>query len=333
MKKTKNKGQNSNDNEKQPQKQPKNTFQDTPSYDEFYKAVTKRGLIVCGSIGSGKTNFTKHLAKKIINDSTLNAKVNIFDTVGNWFFEFEAIPSQQISFANETIIPSNKIVYRLNMDSEESRIDFIRSVFWKQFEKQKHAFNIHKGDLSKFPAIINIVEEANTIVSSYAIRKGFLRDFIAFSRNYNIRNIFVMQRLADSSPKLTERIPNMAFGLMVGANDKRRIRDILPKRHRKESEIEKPFEFKLCFNNKVITYTTDLFKGKRTIEYKIECITTGFLSKKQTYTIKPVMDSQFATYCPKDKHLRLQFLKDFELDLDEEMDIDLGLLGEPDEDF
>ena len=316
-------------------KTPKNVQGKTPEYEEFYESVKKCGAIICGSIGCGKTVFAKHLGKKLIEDKKLNARITIFDTVGNWFYNFLPIPSQQINSVNDLPINAKQIVYRINMRSEDERIQFITKVFKAQFIRQRRLFDEYAGDLDRFSMVINIIEEANTILSTYSIRKGFLRDFIAFSRNFNIVNIFVMQRLADSSPKVTERIPNLVFGLVNGSNDKRRIKEIIPKHDRKKVDLTEKYHFYLCFEKNVEPYKTTDFKGERTDEYLIECITKGFLRKEQTYKVVPRYNlEQFASYCSK-KSSRFELIdkRRSEFDLDEEMELDLGLLGEPDEEW
>lgn len=260
------------------------------SSGDFYEEIKESGCIICGTIGCGKTNFAKQLARQLVNEyADKDAIIRIFDVVGNWLFNFDGdVPSQNVYNANELRINAKVMVYRLNLKTESERIEFIKNVFEKDLERQKRLFDKFEGDKTKLPKIIYIVEEANTILSTYSIREGFFKDFVAFSRNFNIASIYVMQRLSDSSPKVIERIPNIAIGKTVGSNDLRRIKDIIPKKHSKTANFSKKWYFNLFFNDNLIPFLPEKFKGQPTHEYYIQQKTKGIFIKHTDYAVASV---------------------------------------------
>lgn len=300
-------------------------------YEGFLEALELSGGIICGTIGCGKTNLAKHIAKSlIIKNKKQNVLFRIFDVTGGFFFKFGVFPSQIINTSNDLPIRAKVVVYYLKMDSEEERRRFLEKVLKYDLECQKALHDEAKGDSSKYRVIYNIIEESNTILSTYAIKKGFFRDFVAFSRNFNIRNVYIMQRLADSSTKVTERIPNLAIGQTIGANDKRRIKAII------ESDVNfgEKWRFQLYYDGKLHSYNDTLFEGKQTVRFYITAKTMGIWHRNVKYETVRAMDDDFASHSGSQSSKKPYFEQSVRVDdLDEEMELDLALLGEPDEEW
>ena len=94
-----------------------------------------------------------------------------------------------------------------------------------------------------------------------------------------------MQRLADSSPKVIERIPNLAIGKTVGSNDLRRIKAIIPKRKRENVDFDNQHVFMLYFNGYLKGKQLTKFKGSKLDDYEIWIQKQGFWRRKTTYEI------------------------------------------------
>lgn len=259
------------------------------TYGGFYRSIEEKGLITTGTIGCGKTTLVKYIAKQLIQDAYC---VKIFDVIGNWKFNF--IPSvihQVIINPYEKCVNDfqqlqrKSVVYTLKMRSELERRTFIQRILEHDLERQKELFWVNKGKIDAEDRVIYIVEEANTILSTYSIREGFFKDFVAYGRNFGCIGIYIMQRLADSSPKVIERIPNLAIGKTVGSNDRRRIKDIMPKELLKGRLLNKEHHFELFFNGEAQSVEVDEFKGKILNDCEVDVSQEGFFRRHTNYTL------------------------------------------------
>lgn len=257
--------------------------------NEFIPSIVERGLIICGTLGSYKTSLIKALASELIDNSE-NLKLRIFDAIDNWRYNFrQDISNQTIKSINQYVDwEPDTTLFTLSPLGEDARLMFITRIISQDFKRQQREYKTFKGHLEQMKQYVYIVEEANTILSSYSIKKGFWRDFVAFARNYKMSGIYVMQRLADSSPKIIERIPNMAICQTIGINEKRRIKAILPEGTFKKHQIDTPREVLFYINGTVkkITHLTH-FNGEPTYETVIKRTESRFLfSEKVEYMLR-----------------------------------------------
>lgn len=254
---------------------------------DFYDQFKEASAVICGTIGSGKTTYAKKIFYELVDEyKGTQTIIRIFDPIGNWFFNFRSdVSSQIIRRDNEPCVDHNIIVYWLQMDSEHERRAFIQRVLKRDLDHQRQLYKNKEGDKDKLPKIFYLIEEASTVLSTYSLREGFFKDFVAFSRNYNIATLYITQRLAECSPKVVEKIPNLAIGQAAGANDLRRIKSIIPKSKYEGVDFNKQFRFQLYFDGCLFPYDVSKFKGKKTEQYIVLAEQKGYFRRRTEYKV------------------------------------------------
>ena len=90
---------------------------------QYYNTVKNTGLIATGTIGCGKTDSVKKLTSNLIDDG---CNVTIFDTIGNWFYNFRSdVICQRIHRPTDYYLQRKQIIYYLKMHTEKERQAFI----------------------------------------------------------------------------------------------------------------------------------------------------------------------------------------------------------------
>jgi len=143
------------------------------------------------------------------------------------------------------------------LEDVEVRRSVVTQILKDVYDRQQKTF-METELMAKY---LYVLEEAQTVMSTYAIRKGFLQDYFSTCRNYHTSNIAICQRLSEISPKIREKIPNCAFGFTRGSNNLRHIRDITDKTTREQVKKLGEYKFILFANSKK-------YKVKANIEAK-----------------------------------------------------------------
>lgn len=204
---------------------PKQTELDSEDLEE----IIKRGCILCGNIGSGKTHVAQNIYNALVQPIDKDLNILVFDTVGNWVYGGFKQTKTLDDLRGTQTFNNNEILYLRSTDKEE-RLRLTKLVAETVFKSQQRycraSWTSQKWEHKE--RFVFILEEANTLFTTKSINKGFWLDFIAFARNYNISGVYILQRLSDSSTKIVERIPNFIIGQTRGFNDKLRIKRMLP---------------------------------------------------------------------------------------------------------
>ena len=235
--------------------------------DEFLKAILKRGLVISGGIGCGKTELMLYLIKEISQLS--HVQVRVYDIIGNcrrlvnYGFAHEPVHSDT-KVIND--LKAKNIIFDLTLENAEERAEVIKILTKTSFNFRLRAYKTLNNfeEFEKFCSILSVVEEANTILNTATV-KDFWVDYLAMGRNYKMTSIFVMQRMADSSTKAIERIPNFAFGMTKGANDLLKIKGMV-----EDYKVWKTLRQKNMTPNKLDPYEFLMFIGDKIFKFKLE---------------------------------------------------------------
>jgi len=232
--------------------------------DEHINKIIGRGIVVTGNIGCGKSDLAKYITKRIVDyfnknpaKFNHNAKVRIFDIIHNWRFNFSE--DAYYWFIDETTrqlaLAPSPIIYDLELDTVEDRIKVMQKIVEKEFRDNRlEILRVKSKDY--LPTRFYVIEEANVVFTTSSINKGFWLDFVSIARNFGLTGLYIMQRLADSSPKITERCANFAFGQTRGSNDLLKIRKMMDKDEWMEHTPKKlqQYEFTILIDGNVFKF-------------------------------------------------------------------------------
>ena len=201
--------------------------------DSQVAQIGKRGLVISGSIGCGKSVLAKYIAFEMMRHECVNLKV--FDVVHNWKYNFHSprIWCQTLNTKTYEVYVKRYMLYDLDLHNVEDRAQVIGKIVQHDFIKRK---NMAKKNISYNDWNSYIIEESNTVLNVKTV-KGFWLDFVSHARNFNMSAVYIMQRMADSSTKAIERCANFAFGQTKGQNDLRKIRAMMSKEQWKEAKM------------------------------------------------------------------------------------------------
>ena len=254
--------------------------------DDHILKIIKRGGILTGSLGCGKSELSKYIIKRINQyfidhqeDFNYDAKIRIFDLIHNWRFNFSSEASY--CFVDErtrklTLSP-DLLIFDMELDDVEDRINLMHKVIGREFKNNRlEILKIKRKEL--LPTRFYVIEESNVIFTGSSIKKGFWQDFVSVARNFNLTGMYIMQRLADSSTKITERYANYIFGQTRGGNDLRKIKGMMSKEEWKEFSPNKleAHEFIIIIDQEVFKFRIpknevnkdfNIFEGKEAKEY------------------------------------------------------------------
>lgn len=196
-----------------------------PLSDELLSSILRTGIVIAGGPGTGKSNAGKVLATQLMARPDIQVKIT--DSCQNWIHEFEPIWYQSIN--EYTKIPEDiyygegHILYDLEFTDYEMISDIVGSLISTDYALQRE---FKKSEVMS-NWIVWVIEEAQNIIGRYALEgkrgKRWLT-LISEGRNFNLRQIFIGQRLADISAKAVERCQGFLFGKMVGENDIKKIK-------------------------------------------------------------------------------------------------------------
>ena len=195
-----------------------------PLDEELLNAIKATGLVIAGGPGTGKSNVAKIISAQLINAPDIQVKIT--DSCQNWMHEFELIHYQHIN--DYTEVPEDvyfgdkSFLYDLEFTDYEKIQETIGMMISTDFELQR----LFKKKHVMTNWVIWVIEEAQNVIGSYALTgkrgKKWLT-LISEGRNFNLRFIFIGQRLGDISAKAVERCQGFLMGKMTGENDRKKI--------------------------------------------------------------------------------------------------------------
>lgn len=240
-----------------------------------FDKIEAKGCVISGNIGCGKTNLAKRIYlefnRRIFEEENPkeDLKLRVFDVVGAWRNIERDV---KIVDKNDEFIDLDTInIFILRFKTTEERLDVMERIVSYEYEAQQELYDNLKRRETLKKRFIYIIEEANTIFTTFTINKGFWLDFVAIARNYKTVGIYIMQRLSDSSTKVIERIPNFIFGKTKGQNDKRKIKAMLSsKEERNDFENLKENDFLCVIGNEAFILARSKEEAERVEEWIVE---------------------------------------------------------------
>ena len=208
-----------------------------PQLDIISKDLHKLPLLVCGERGAGKTCAIKSLVNHILQSDGKDICFKVFDPSLAWL---QLPPFKKIFRVSEKTIRRNQINNECNVIfltgelTINDRFSFVASIIGGDYSERYHQIikNGHES-LKGEPLIIYIVEEAQVVVGSYALRSrngssDIMKDFISMGRNLGFSErglsaILSTQRLSEVSSQVVER-GNLLIGKMSGDNNLRKLK-------------------------------------------------------------------------------------------------------------
>lgn len=294
--------------------------------NNIVKSTKSEGLVIVASKNHGKTNALQVLI------SEMKAIPIVVDYASQHCFKLGS--RFQVKFLNESYWRKPKI--RINKpiildfsqttkkQAGEILRDIIKSEYYERVQAVIRGFREGKTReeiLERFKWLIFAVEESQDLIGRYLRQDDDLATAMNCGRNYKITFVYLSQRIADLNTSLVERCAYL-IGKQVGDNNLAKLSRLLGIGRRKLKFIETlaKGEFVFYEGSRIERIQFPKFEGYgRAYEIRRELIQRK--KKNLWQKLKVALSNQ------NEEKL------DIAEELDEEMEEDLGLLGEPDEEW
>lgn len=202
----------------------------------------KSPILCCAERGAGKSEGLKSLVKYIKEkytreDGNRRVVFKCFDPSLSWWISSpleHKLRVNEYSIRKDKIHNLNDIVFATGELTIDDRKAFIASVINIDYAtRYRHIIKYGPSVLQTQPLIVYIVEEAQVVLNSYALRSSskvsdIIKDFISIGRNigYNEHGLTMIgstQRASEVSTEVVERC-HLLLGKQKGDNNLRKIR-------------------------------------------------------------------------------------------------------------
>ena len=162
--------------------------------DQVIQDLKSVPVLFLAERGHSKSTSAKHIISKALEmDSSLIVKV--FDVSMSWYWcaplRFRQLVTAE-TIDRDEIDNIGSCVYEMGQLSDDDRRAFLASIIHADFkERYNTAKNYGPDTLKGLPTVVYVLEEVNTYLGSYSLRKGdmsaqILVDFVSVGRNYGL---------------------------------------------------------------------------------------------------------------------------------------------------
>ena len=219
------------------------TIQDVLTDEKFIMELLKRGLLIGGGKGCGKTNAMKVVLSLLMRNKSDMVQVKVFDTALNLRWDFEDVLFQKINEGTRFVYNGKEhILFDTNLIEQADLMKFMGKVVLKDYLSQYALKEEVEGNTKLMRWYLYGLEETQSSLDRYSLmrKEGKLwLKMVSEGRNFNQSFLVVGQRLANISTSLVERIHAYMFGKMTGDNDIAKLKRIVGKNSKILDEIKK----------------------------------------------------------------------------------------------